>query len=53
MARLHFTEYTDAQPIRGSNFIMGHDVHFDNRGNRIGFAESHCDYSKYVEKRDA
>lgn len=52
-ARFYFTERTGAQPILGSNFILGHNVHFDNHANRIGFAESHCDYSNYLEKRDA
>ncbi len=33
---------------------MGHEVMFDNGQGRIGFTESHCDYSRYVkEKRDA
>ena len=50
-ARFYLTERTGSQPILGSNFIMGHDVHFDNgQGNRIGFAESDCDYSNYLEK---
>lgn len=53
-ARFYFVERAGAQPILGSNFLMGHDVHFDNgQGNRIGFAESDCDYSKYLEKKDA
>lgn len=32
---------------------MGHEVNFDVGRGRIGFAESHCDYSRYVEERDA
>jgi hypothetical protein len=29
----------------GANFLMGKDVHFDLENNRIGFAESNCEYS--------
>jgi hypothetical protein len=29
----------------GANFLMGKDVHFDLENNRIGFAESKCEYS--------
>jgi hypothetical protein len=50
-ARLYFTERIGSQPILGSNFMMGHDVHFDNQGKRIGFAESDCDNSKFGQKR--
>ena len=28
----------------GANFMMGHDLFFDVENDRIGFAESHCDY---------
>ncbi|KAL3805465.1 hypothetical protein ACHAW5_007137 [Stephanodiscus triporus] len=52
-SRVYFTERYMAQPILGSNFLMGHEVLFDNGLGRIGFAESHCDYSRYVEERDA
>ena len=31
--------------ILGANFIMGHNVHFDSSNNRIGFAESDCNYA--------
>lgn len=30
---------------------MGHEVLFDNRAGRIGFAESHCDYGRYVVEK--
>jgi hypothetical protein len=52
-SRVYFTERYMAQSILGSNFLMGHEVLFDNGLGRIGFAESHCDYSRYVEERDA
>jgi len=51
-ARIYFTERHGAQSIMGSNFLMGHEVLFDNGWGRIGFAESHCNYSRYVEERD-
>jgi len=31
---------------------MGHEVLFDNRRGRIGFAESHCDYGRYIKERE-
>mmetsp|Transcript_9241 Transcript_9241/g.20842 ORF Transcript_9241/g.20842 Transcript_9241/m.20842 type:complete len:930 (+) Transcript_9241:98-2887(+) len=52
-ARIYFTERFGAQSILGQNFLMGHEVLFDNRRGRIGFAESHCDYTRYVEERNA
>lgn len=52
-ARLYFTEKYGGQPIFGSIFMMGHDINFDVGAGRIGFAESHCDYSRYLEERDA
>lgn len=32
--------------ILGANFIAGHDVNFDIDNNRVGFAESHCEYNQ-------
>ena len=32
---------------------MGHEVNFDIGRGRIGFAESHCNYERYVQERDA
>eukprot|EP00541_Cyclophora_tenuis_P001637 CAMPEP_0116551206 /NCGR_PEP_ID=MMETSP0397-20121206/5839_1 /TAXON_ID=216820 /ORGANISM="Cyclophora tenuis, Strain ECT3854" /LENGTH=286 /DNA_ID=CAMNT_0004076093 /DNA_START=263 /DNA_END=1123 /DNA_ORIENTATION=+ len=32
----------------GANFLMGHDVMFDVENDRVGFAESECDYSALV-----
>ncbi len=52
-SRVYFTERRYAQSILGSNFLMGHEVLFDNGSGRIGFAESHCDYSRYVEEKRA
>ena len=52
-SRVYFTERVHAQSILGSNFLMGHEVMFDNGRGRIGFAESRCDYSSYVSERDA
>jgi hypothetical protein len=52
-SRVYFTERAGAQSILGSNFLMGHEVMFDNGRGRIGFAESRCDYSSYGDERDA
>jgi len=30
--------------VLGANTMQGHDVHFDSENNRIGWAESDCDY---------
>ena len=51
-SRVYFTERVGAQSILGSNFLMGHEVMFDNGLGRIGFAESRCGYSRYVHERD-
>lgn len=51
-SRLYFTERPGSQSILGSNFLMGHDVLFDNGQGRIGFAESHCDYTRYVKEKN-
>ena len=53
IARIYFTERFGDRSILGSNFIMGHEVLFDNTNGRIGFAESHCDYEKYMEEKVA
>jgi hypothetical protein len=34
----------------GANTMMGHDVLFDAKNHRIGWAESHCDYSHLVNQ---
>lgn len=52
-ARIYFTERTGDRSILGSNFIMGHEVLFDNTAGRIGFAESHCDYERYMAEKEA
>jgi len=42
--------YTDegGGSVLGANSIMGHDVFFDVDNNRIGWAESTCDYTTLV-----
>lgn len=52
IARIYFTERFGQQPIFGSSFMMGHEILFDNSAGRLGFSESHCDYSRYKEERD-
>ena len=32
--------------------MMGHEILFDNSSDRVGFSESHCDYSRYMEERN-
>ena len=36
--------------VFGANTIMGHDVYFDVEGQRIGWAESTCDYTGFMEE---
>lgn len=52
IARIYFTERFGQQAIFGSSFMMGHEILFDNSLGRLGFSESHCDYSRYKEERD-
>ncbi|KAL7500233.1 hypothetical protein ACHAWT_010952 [Skeletonema menzelii] len=52
IARVYFTEKFGQQSIFGSIFMMGQEILFDNSSGRVGFAESHCDYSRYMEERD-
>jgi hypothetical protein len=43
--------YTDegSGSVLGANSMMGHDVFFDVDMNRVGFAESSCDYTGLVK----
>jgi hypothetical protein len=43
--------YTDegSGSVLGANSMMGHDIFFDVALNRVGFAESSCDYTGLVE----
>jgi hypothetical protein len=43
--------YTDegSGSVLGANSMMGHDVFFDVALNRVGFAESSCDYTGLVK----
>ena len=45
-ARFYDTEGSGS--VLGANAIMGHDVLFDVDNNRIGWAESDCDYNKVL-----
>jgi hypothetical protein len=49
--RIYFTERSGDRSILGSNFIMGHEVLFDTTRGRVGFAESHCDYERYIVEK--
>ena len=42
--RLHFSEADGSGGVLGANLMLGHDVTIDIDNNRIGFAESNCDY---------
>mmetsp|Transcript_15716 Transcript_15716/g.23010 ORF Transcript_15716/g.23010 Transcript_15716/m.23010 type:complete len:594 (+) Transcript_15716:75-1856(+) len=48
VARYHFDEqgYT---AVVGANTMMGHDILFDVEEGAMGFAESHCDYTRLEE----
>lgn len=49
-ARFYMEESPLSGSLLGANAIMGHDVLFDAKNHRIGWAESHCDYTHLVEK---
>mmetsp|Transcript_32186 Transcript_32186/g.36597 ORF Transcript_32186/g.36597 Transcript_32186/m.36597 type:complete len:240 (-) Transcript_32186:58-777(-) len=44
--------YTDdfGVPIIGANGMMGHDIYFDIEGQRIGWAESNCNYHNLLQE---
>jgi len=44
--------YTDegSGSVLGANAMMGHDVYFDIQSQRIGWAESDCDYTHLVKE---
>ena len=42
--RMHFSEADGSGGVLGANVMLGHDVTIDLDNNRIGFAESNCDY---------
>jgi len=41
---LNFNINTQRNAILGANFMMGYDILFDITNQRLGFAESNCDY---------
>jgi len=43
-AHIYFTQPTDKRQTLGANFLRGKDVLFDVGNERVGFAESHCNY---------
>lgn len=49
-ARFYMEEPPRSGSLLGANAIMGHDVLFDAKNHRVGWAESHCDYTHLVEK---
>jgi Xylanase inhibitor N-terminal len=46
-ARIYFDEGRGG--VLGANFMMGHEIFFDVEGQRLGFAESSCDYASVTE----
>mmetsp|Transcript_11042 Transcript_11042/g.17002 ORF Transcript_11042/g.17002 Transcript_11042/m.17002 type:complete len:634 (+) Transcript_11042:2732-4633(+) len=50
-ARFYVDEYGRTATV-GANSMMGHDILFDVEEGAMGFAESHCDYTK-LEKEVA
>jgi hypothetical protein len=45
VSHIYFRAKKGKKQTFGANFLMGKDVHFDLEKNRIGFAESICEYS--------
>jgi hypothetical protein len=45
--RIYFSESNGG--VLGANAMMNHDVLFDWENNRVGFAESTCDYDELME----
>jgi len=50
MNRLHFNEASGI--ILGASAMRGHDIHFDLENNRIGFAESSCNYQDLIKEKN-
>ncbi len=50
MARFFMQEHPSGTSILGANAMMGHDILFDAVNHRIGWAESHCDYTHMIEE---
>jgi hypothetical protein len=48
VSRFYMTERGGS--VVGANAMMGHDVFFDTDNNRIGWAESSCDFTKILAK---
>ena len=48
-AQFYVDEY-GYDAVIGANTMMGHDVLFDVEEGALGFAESHCDYTKLEEE---
>lgn len=49
MARFFMVDPPSGGSFLGANALMGHDVLFDATNNRIGWAESGCDYAHLLE----
>ncbi len=47
IARVSFTESSGG--VLGANAMMNHDILFDWENNRLGFAESTCDYEELIK----
>lgn len=45
--RIFFTE--EEGGVLGANFMMGHNIFFDDENKRLGFAESTCEYSAVAD----
>jgi hypothetical protein len=48
--RFYMEEPARAGSTIGANLLMGHDVLFDMKNRRIGWAESNCNYEQLVEE---
>lgn len=45
---IYFSKSSGKGATLGANFMRGHDILFDIENNRIGFAESDCEYASLV-----
>lgn len=50
MARFYMAEHPSKTSILGANAMMGHDILFDAKNHRIGWAESFCNYDHLVKE---
>lgn len=50
---IYFSKGTGRGGVLGANLMRGHDVHFDIDNDRIGFAESTCEYEALADEEES